>query len=103
MLKKISFVAMNPMKSVSVAALAIALAGGLAVQTAWADLPNTPANVKVMDQSKDGKIQKSEYLAFMGAQFDKQAGNKGYCTFDEISAGLKKMGSAFPESYGNSD
>jgi len=96
MLKKISYLVMRPMKSVSIAALAIALAGGLAAQTAWADLPNTPANVKIMDQNKNGKVEKHEYLAYMGAQFDRLAGNKGYCTFEEVSQGLQKLGSAFP-------
>jgi len=103
MLKKIAYLGMRPMKSVSVVALAIALAGGLAAQTAWADLPNTPANVKIMDKNNNGKIEKNEYLAYMGGQFDKLAGNKGYCTFEEISSGLKKMGSAFPPVYGTSD
>lgn len=94
---------MSLMKSASVVALAITLAGGLAAQTALADLPNTPANVKIMDKNKNGRIEKSEYLAFMGAAFDKLAGNKGYCTFEEISAGLKSMGSAFPKVPAFSD
>ena len=87
---------MNLIKSASVVALAMALAGGLAAQTALADLPNTPANVKVMDKNKNGRIEKDEYLAYMGAQFDKAAGKKGYCTFEEVSSGLRNLGSAFP-------
>lgn len=87
---------MSLIKSASVVALAIALAGGLAAQTAWADLPNTPANVKVMDKNKNGRIEKDEYLAYMGARFDQLAGKKGYCTFEEVSDGLRKLGSAFP-------
>ncbi|OGA48862.1 MAG: hypothetical protein A3G24_07475 [Betaproteobacteria bacterium RIFCSPLOWO2_12_FULL_62_13] len=89
---------MSLMKSASVVALAIALASGLAAETALADLPNTPANVKIMDKNKNGRIEKAEYLAYMGAQFDKLAGKKGYCTFEEVSAGLKKFGSVFPET-----
>jgi hypothetical protein len=88
---------MNLIKSASVVALAMVLAGGLAAQTALADLPNTPANVKVMDKNKNGRIEKEEYLAYMGRRFDKLAGTKGYCTFAEISEGLRKLGSAFPE------
>lgn len=87
---------MSLMKSASVVALAIALAGGLAAQTALADLPNTPANVKVMDTNKNGRIEKNEYLAYMGVQFDRLAGKKGYCTFEEVSVGLRNLGSAFP-------
>jgi hypothetical protein len=87
---------MNLIKSASVIALAIALAGALAAQTALADLPNTPANVKIMDKNKNGRIEKSEYLAYMGAQFDKLAGNKGYCTFEEVSGGLRGLSSTFP-------
>lgn len=87
---------MNLIKSASVVALAIALAGGLAAQTALADLPNTPANVKVMDKNKNGRIEKDEYLAYMSAQFDRLAGKKGYCTFEEVSDGLRSLGSAFP-------
>lgn len=89
---------MKLMKSASVVALAIVLASGLAAQTALADLPNTPANVKIMDKNKNGKIEKDEYLAYMSAQFDKAAGKKGYCTFEEISASIKNMGSVFPTS-----
>ena len=89
---------MNLIKSASVVALAMALAGGLTAQTALADLPNTPANVKVMDTNKNARIEKEEYLAYMGAQFDKAAGNKGYCTFEEISTGLRNLGSVFPKS-----
>ena len=89
---------MNLIKSASVVALAIALAGGLAAQTALADLPNTPANVKIMDKNKNSRIEKDEYLAYMGAQFDKLAGAKGYCTFAEVSDGLRKLGSTFPAS-----
>lgn len=88
---------MSLLKSASVAAFAFTLAGGLAAQPALADLPNTPANVKIMDKNKNGRIEKSEYLAFMGAQFDRLAGNKGYCTYEEVSSGLRKMGSVFPE------
>ena len=87
---------MSLMKSASVVALAIALAGGLAAQTALADLPNTPANVKVMDKNKNGRIEKDEYIAYMGAQFDRLAGKKGYCTFEEVSAGMRDLGSVFP-------
>lgn len=87
-------------KSASIVALAIALAGGLAAQTALADLPNKPANVKVMDKNKNGRIEKEEYLAYLGAQFDKLAGNKGYCTFEEISGGLRNLGSVFPTGGG---
>ena len=87
---------MSLSKSASTIALAVALAGGLATQIALADLPNTPANVKVMDKNKNGKIEKEEYLAYMGRRFDRLAGNKGYCTFEEISTGLRNLGSAFP-------
>lgn len=89
---------MNTMKTASVIALAVVLAGGMAAQQpAWADLPNTPANVKIMDKNNNGKIEKSEYLAYMSAQFDRLAGNKGYCTYEEVSSGLKRLGSVFPE------
>ena len=88
---------MSLLKSASVAAVAFTLAGGLAAQPALADLPNTPANVRIMDKNKNGRIEKSEYLAFMGAQFDLLAGSKGYCTYEEVSAGMKRMGSVFPK------
>lgn len=81
---------------VSMSALALALGGGLVAPSAWADLPNTPANVKLMDANNNGRIEKSEYLAYMGSQFDRQAGSKGYCTFDEVSTGLRSLGSVFP-------
>ncbi len=103
MLKKIAYAVMSPMKFASVAALAIALAGGLAAQTALADVPNTPANVRIMDTNKNGRIEKDEYLAYMGSQFDKLAGKKGYCTFEEVSVGLKGFGSVFPAPTVGSD
>jgi hypothetical protein len=83
--------AMKLIKIASVVALAAVLAGGLAVNTAFADLPKKPLNVKVMDTNKNGRIEKSEYLAFMGAEFDKLAGGKGYCTYAEIEKGFSAI------------
>jgi hypothetical protein len=44
-----------------------------------------------MDTNKDNRISKQEYLAAMGAVFDKHAGAKGYCTPDEAMAVMKKI------------
>ncbi len=87
---------MTLIKTASAVALATMLGGGLAANTAFADLPQKPLNVKVMDTNKNGRIEKSEYLAFMGAQFEKLAGAKGYCTFQEVSDGIQRLPSAFP-------
>ena len=87
---------MSFIRSAMTIVLALALAGGLTANVAYADLPNTPANVKVMDRNKNGKIEREEYLAYMGRRFDELAGGKGYCTYEEVSAGLRKLGSAFP-------
>jgi hypothetical protein len=43
-------------------------------------------NIKKMDANHDGKLSKQEYLAAMGAIFDKHAGAKGYCTPEEAEA-----------------
>jgi hypothetical protein len=44
-----------------------------------------------MDANKDNRISKQEYLAAMGAVFDKHAGAKGYCTPDEAMAVMSKI------------
>jgi len=44
-----------------------------------------------MDTNKNGKVEKDEYLAFMAKEFDKAAGKKGYCTFEEVDKGVKEM------------
>ena len=93
---------MTLIKSASLVLLAMTLTG-LSVNSVLADLPSKPLSVKVMDTNKNGKIEKREYLAFMGAEFDKAAGAKGYCTFAEIRSGLKKMHSVFPDTHGVMD
>lgn len=86
---------MSPIKSASVLLLAVALTGGPSINAVLADLPSKPQSVKVMDLNKNGKIEKREYLAFMGAEFDKLSGAKGYCTYNEVKTGLKDMSTAF--------
>jgi hypothetical protein len=78
-------------KSATIIALVMALGAGFTAAPAQADTPSQPWSIKAMDANKDGKVTKSEYLEFMGKQFDKSAGAKGYCTFEEIKQ-------AFPES-----
>lgn len=80
---------MKPTKYALTAALALLLAGGLATGTAFADLPKKDVDIKAIDTNKDGKIQREEYLAFMGKEFDKTAGAKGYCTFAEVKQGFE--------------
>jgi hypothetical protein len=94
---------MKLIKALSVITVATALAGGLPAYNALADLPQKPLDVKVMDTNKNNRIEKSEYLAFMGAEFDKLAGAKGYCTFKEVSVGLRRMGSAIPDQSTSGD
>ena len=87
---------MNLAKSALAIAIALALTGAFGTQSVYANVPNTPANVKVMDKNKNGKIEKEEYIAYMSRRFDELAGGKGYCTFEEVSTGLRNLGSTFP-------
>ncbi len=82
-------------KSSTVFALLLALGGGLTAGAALADVPSKPADLRVMDTNKDGKVSKEEYLAFMGKLFDQAAGAKGYCTFEEIDHAFRSM----PQKY----
>lgn len=75
----------------SAAAVALALAGGLVSAPAYAEVPKGPKNIAVMDTNKNGKIEKEEYLDFMGKEFEKTAGSKGYCTFEEVKEGFRRM------------
>ena len=79
----------------SVVALNLALAGGFASAPAYADIPKQPESIKDIDTNKNGRVEKDEYLAFMSRMFDKSAGAKGYCTFQEVERGYK----TFLESY----
>jgi len=83
------------MKSLSVKSLSGAVLLGLTVLAAspsFAANPCAPtSNVKAMDANRDGKVTKDEYLAAMGATFDKAAGAKGYCTYEEIAEALNKL------------
>lgn len=81
---------MKLMKSASVIAVSMALAGGLPAP-AFADLPSKPGDIRVMDTNKNGKVEKDEYLAFMAKLFDQTAGTKGYCTFAEIDQGFRSL------------
>ena len=75
----------------SAAALTVALTGGMVFSPAYADLPKGPAAISVIDSNKNGRIEKEEYLSYMGTEFDKSAGAKGYCTFEEIATGFRAM------------
>lgn len=70
--------------------LPLALAGMLASPLALADLPqaNKPQNVREMDTNNNGRVEKEEYVAYMTRNFEKAAGSKGYCTFEEVQRGL---------------
>ena len=87
---------MKLIKSLGAITVATVLAGGLAANSVFADLPSRPLDVRVMDTNKNGRIEKSEYLAFMGGEFDRLAGAKGYCTFAEVATGLRAL-SAIPD------
>jgi len=76
--------------TVSALAMSVALLGGFAAP-AFADIPKAPANVSVIDTNKDGRIDKAEFLAYMGASFDELAGAKGYCTFEEVEEGFRRL------------
>lgn len=80
---------MSTRKSLSILALTLALGGGMLATPAFADLPSKPDDIKVMDTNKNGKVEKDEYLAYMAKMFDKSAGAKGYCTFEEVAKGFR--------------
>lgn len=79
---------MNARKSLSILALTLALGGGMLATPSFAAVPSNAGDVQVMDTNKNGKVEKDEYLAYMSKAFDKAAGTKGYCTFEEIKKGL---------------
>lgn len=83
---------MRTAKFVSALALALALGAGVSAP-AFADLPKAEqrVNIRALDTNKNGKVEKDEYLAFMAKEFDKSAGAKGYCTFEEVDRGFRRM------------
>ena len=70
--------------------LPLAIAAAFAAPLAQADVPKAVSapNVRDMDTNKNGRVEKSEYIAYMTAAFDRAAGSKGYCTFEEVQAGF---------------
>ena len=80
---------MNASRTHSNIALALLLTGGLMAAPAFAELPAKPGNVAAIDSNADGRIEKQEYLAYMGAQFDKRAASKGYCTYEEVESNTR--------------
>lgn len=91
---------MKLIKSASAVALALTLSGGLISTQAVADVPSNPGDIRTMDTNKNGKVEKDEYLAFMAKEFDKSAGKKGYCTFEEVDKGFRGMPSTW-QYYGS--
>lgn len=91
---------MSMTKKSTMVALAMLLGAGLVASPVYAELPKQTRNVAVMDTNKDGKIDRDEYLGYMGAQFDKRAGTKGYCTFEEVSEGAKSIWEQFVRKPG---
>lgn len=82
---------MKLVNSASAVALLLALSGGLVSGQALADLPTAKVDIRTIDTNKNGRVEKDEYLAFMAKEFDKAAGKKGYCTFEEIDKGFRAM------------
>ncbi len=82
---------MKLVKSASAIALVMALSAGLVSGQALADVPSKPTDIRTLDTNKNGKVEKDEYLAFMSKEFDKAAGKKGYCTFEEVHKGFQDM------------
>lgn len=82
---------MDRRKSVGALAAALMLVGSLAAMPARADLPRVVVDLREMDKNKNGRIEREEYLAAMAEMFDKAAGAKGYCTFEEVRTGLQKL------------
>lgn len=76
--------------SLSALVLSVALLGGFATPT-FADVPKAPNNISNIDSNKNGRIEKEEYLTYMSAAFDELAGAKGYCTFEEVKEGFRRM------------
>lgn len=79
------------MQSLSAKSLSGAVLLGLTVLAANPSFaaganPCSAQSIKKMDTNRDGRLSKSEYLAAMGAIFDKHAGAKGYCTPEEAEA-----------------
>jgi len=91
---------MSTTRRFTTVALAMLLGAGLLASPVHAELPRQPRNVAVMDTNQDGKIDRDEYLGYMGAQFDKRAGTKGYCTFEEVSEGAKDIWELFGRNPG---
>lgn len=94
------------MNSLSVKSLSGAVLLGLTVLAAspsFAANPCAPGNtfnMKKMDANHDGKLTKKEYLASMGAIFDKYAGAKGYCTPEEAESVREYMMRSWQPSDG---
>ncbi len=83
---------MNRRNTLHALMIGAAAAAGTAATMARADLPKAQrVNVKDMDVNRNGRIEKDEYLAFMGRMFDQAAGVKGYCTFEEVADGFKRL------------
>lgn len=76
--------------SLSAIALSVAFLGGIATP-AFADVPKAPRNIAVIDTNNNGRIEKEEFLAHMSTAFDKTAGDKGYCTFEEVQDSFQQL------------
>lgn len=74
----------------SAAAVTLALIGGMASTSALAEVPKAPKDIAAMDTNKNGRIEKDEYVTAMTAEFEKTAGSKGYCTFEEVAEGWRQ-------------
>ena len=72
--------------------LALTCSTLLAAPLAHADLPKVDAkpDVREMDANNNGRIEKDEYVSYITRSFEKAAGAKGYCTYEELLGGFKR-------------
>ncbi len=82
---------MDRRQSVTALAAAAMVAGSFMAAPARADLPKVVVDLREMDKNKNGRIERDEYLAAMAEMFDRAAGSKGYCTFEEVRTGLRQL------------
>lgn len=76
--------------TLSAAAVTLAVIGGIASPSAFADVPKAPKDIAAMDTNKNGRIEKDEDVKAMSAEFDKTARSKGYCTFEKVAEGWRQ-------------
>ena len=101
MLKQLKLVSTISALALAVMAVSPAMGAAVGAEDHLSKMFWTERTMKAMDKNKDGQVSRTEFLEYMGAQYDKMDQNKDKMLTKAEFTDSKMMSSTFPQSAGD--